>query len=43
MENEYARKSEKQLIIAVSTIIEEEGFAKVGINHIALKQDVIRF
>lgn len=35
IENQYKRESEKQLIKAVSTVIEEEGFAKVGINHIA--------
>ncbi|MCD7899986.1 MAG: TetR/AcrR family transcriptional regulator [Bacteroides sp.] len=35
MENKYTRKSEKRLIEAVSTIIEKDGFTKVGINHIA--------
>jgi len=34
-ENKYKRESEIKLIKAVSTIIEEEGFAKLGINHIA--------
>lgn len=35
LDNMYKRESEKKLIKAVSTVIEEDGFAKVGINHIA--------
>ncbi|MDR2921306.1 MAG: TetR/AcrR family transcriptional regulator [Tannerella sp.] len=35
IENLYKRDSEKQLIKAVSTIVEEDGFTKVGINRIA--------
>ena len=34
-ENLYKRESEKRLIKAVSTVIEEDGFDKVGINHVA--------
>ena len=29
------RETEKKLLTAVSTIIEEEGFTKLGVNHIA--------
>lgn len=35
LDNMYKRESEKKLIKAVSTVIEEDGFSKVGINHIA--------
>jgi len=33
--NNYVRDSERRLIEAVSTIVEEEGFSKVRINHVA--------
>lgn len=35
MESIYKRDSEQRLIKAVSTIVEEHGFSKVGINRIA--------
>jgi|AGTN01.2.fsa_nt_gi Transcriptional regulator len=35
MENKYQRESEKRILKAVNTIIEEEGFSKIGINRIA--------
>lgn len=35
MENKYKRDSERRLIKAVNRIIEEDGFSKVRINHIA--------
>lgn len=35
LDNMYKRESEKKLIKAVSIVIEEDGFSKVGINHIA--------